>query len=196
MKKLWIDLETTGLNPRKHSVVQIAGIVEIDGVHKESFCYKVRPLKGSAVSRQALEVIGSTVEDLKGYPNPPLIKQELLDIFNKYIDPYDKTDKFYFLGYNARFDYDFLRAWFEKQLFSYFGSFFWFPPIDIMNMVAHNLMGEREKLINFKLFQVCKYLGIEVKESELHDALYDIELTKQLYERITEKHNRLLSIQR
>jgi DNA polymerase III subunit epsilon len=56
-------------------------------------------------------------------------------------------------------------------------------------LVAHNLMGEREKLINFKLFQVCKYLGIEVKESELHDALYDIQLTKQLYERITEKDN-------
>ena len=65
MKKLWIDLETTGLNPSKHSVVQIAGIVEIDGVHKESFCFKTRPLKGSAVSHRALEVIGSTVEDLK-----------------------------------------------------------------------------------------------------------------------------------
>ena len=195
MKNFWLDLETTGLNPAKHSIVQIAGIVEIDGVEQESFCFQVRPLKGSAVSHRALEVIGSTVDDLKSYPKPAVVKQQRLDILNKYIDPYDKNDKFYFIGYNARFDYDFLRAWFEKQLFSYFGSFFWFPPIDIMNLVAHNLMGEREKLINFKLFQVCKYLDIEVKESELHDALYDIQLTKQLYERITEKHNRLLSIQ-
>tara|TARA_R100000008_G_scaffold83129_1_gene68133 strand:+ start:89 stop:658 length:570 start_codon:yes stop_codon:yes gene_type:complete len=189
MKRLWIDLETTGLNPSKHSVVQIAGIVEIDGEVQESFCFKVRPLKGAAVSHKALEVIGATVEDLKSYPKPPVVKQQVLDILNKYIDPYDKTDKFYFIGYNARFDYDFLRAWFEKQLFSYFGSFFWFPPIDIMNMVAHYLMGEREKLINFKLFQVCKYLGMDVKEAELHDALYDIKITKGLYERITEKDN-------
>lgn len=189
MKNFWIDLETTGLNPGKHSIVQIAGIVEIDGVEQESFCYPVKPLQGTAVSHRALEILDLSIEELKTYPEPAEVKQELLNVFNKYIDPYDKNDKFYFLGYNARFDYDFLRTWFEKQLFSYFGSFFWFPPIDVMNLVAHNLMGEREKLINFKLFQVCKYLGLEVKEAELHDALYDIQITKKLYERITQKNN-------
>ena len=58
-----------------------------------------------------------------------------------------------------------------------------------MNLVAYMSMEERPNLINFKLFQVCKYFGIEVNEAELHDALYDIELTKKLYERITTQDN-------
>jgi|TARA_R100000278_G_scaffold121745_1_gene106359 DNA polymerase-3 subunit epsilon len=185
MKKFWLDLETTGLNPSKHSIIQIAGMVEIDGEVKETFCLQTRPLKGTAVSNKALEVVKVSVAELKQYPDPAIIKQQLLDLFNKYVDPYDKKDKFIFLGYNAKFDYDFFRAWFEKQNFSYFGSFFWFPPIDIMNMVAYKVMGERHNIINFKLFQVCKYFGIDVNEEELHDALYDIELTKKLYETVT-----------
>lgn len=189
MKKFWIDLETTGLNPSKHSIVQLAGIIEIDNEIVDSFTLKTKPLKGTAVSNRALEVIGVSVAELKTYPDPALVKQQMLDKFNKYVDPYDKKDKFLFLGYNAKFDYDFFRAWFEKQNFSYFGSFFWFPPIDIMNLVAYMSMEERPNLINFKLFQVCKYFGIEVNEAELHDALYDIELTKKLYERITTQDN-------
>ncbi len=189
MKKFWLDLETTGLNPSRHSIIQIAGIIEIDGVEKETFCFQVRPLKGTAVSNKALEVCRTSVAQLKTYPDPTTVKQDLIDMFNKYIDPYDKKDKFIFLGYNAKFDYDFFRAWFDKQNFSYFGSFFWFPPVDVMNLVAYKIMEERPNMINFKLFQVCKYFDIEVNEDELHDALYDIELTKQLYERVTQQKN-------
>ena len=45
MKNLWIDLETTGLDVKKHGVVQIAGIVEIDGEIQESFNFFTKPLK-------------------------------------------------------------------------------------------------------------------------------------------------------
>ena len=30
-KVLWLDIETTGLDPERHGIVQIAGIIEIDG---------------------------------------------------------------------------------------------------------------------------------------------------------------------
>lgn len=187
MKKLWLDLETTGLTPSKHSIIQIAGIVEIDGETIETFCLKSRPLPGSAVSNKALEVVKVSIDELKKYPEPSEIKQHLIDLFIKYIDPYDKKDKFQLVGYNAKFDYDFFRAWFDKQNYSYFGSFFWFPPIDVMNLVAYKVMGERHNMVNFKLFQVCKYFGLEIDEEKLHDAMYDIEITKQLYERIAKK---------
>jgi DNA polymerase-3 subunit epsilon len=38
---------------------------------------------------------------------------------------------------------------------------------------------------NFKLMTVARTLGIEVDESQLHDALYDVKLTKEIYERCT-----------
>ena len=39
---------------------------------------------------------------------------------------------------------------------------------------------------NFKLMTVARFLGIEVDESQLHDALYDVKLTKEIYIRCTQ----------
>ena len=35
-KIAWIDTETTGLNPKEHALIQLSGIIEIDGCVKES----------------------------------------------------------------------------------------------------------------------------------------------------------------
>ena len=35
-----------------------------------------------------------------------------------------------------------------------------------------------------KLKTVAKYLGIEVDKSKLHDAWYDIEITRQIYAKL------------
>lgn len=45
-------------------------------------------------------------------------------------------------------------------------------------------MRERASLVNFKLMTVAKYLGHDVEEDKLHDALYDIELTEKIYETV------------
>jgi DNA polymerase-3 subunit epsilon len=37
---------------------------------------------------------------------------------------------------------------------------------------------------NFKLKTVAQEMGIEVDESKLHDAKYDLELTYQIYQKI------------
>ena len=103
---------------------------------------------------------------------------------NKYIDPYNKRDKFALIGYNAKFDYDFLRKWFEKQSFSYFGSFVWFPPIDVMNLAAFDSIERRSEIPNFKLGSLAKAYGINLIEDDLHDAFYDISITRDLYHRL------------
>lgn len=38
---------------------------------------------------------------------------------------------------------------------------------------------------NFKLMTVAKAVGIEVDESRLHDAEYDIDLTYQIFKIVT-----------
>ena len=56
MKLLFLDTETTGLEPGKHGVVQIAGIIEIDGVVKEEFDFLCRPFDGQLYEARALEM--------------------------------------------------------------------------------------------------------------------------------------------
>ena len=187
MKNLWIDLETTGLNPTKHGVIQIAGAIDIDDEIIEEFDFKVKPLPGDGVTRKALDINQITVDELKDRPEPHSVKQEFLKILNNHIDPYDKNDKLFMLGYNSKFDYDFLRKWFEKQNYTYFGSFIWFPPIDIMNLVAFQSRDGRTEFKNFKLGTVAQQYGIELQEESLHDAHYDITLTRELYKRVKQK---------
>ena len=38
---------------------------------------------------------------------------------------------------------------------------------------------------NFKLSTVAKTLGIEVKDDSLHNAMYDIELTHEIFKIVT-----------
>lgn len=43
MKILWIDTETTGLDPDKHGIIQLAMIVDIDGQIKGKEIFTMCP---------------------------------------------------------------------------------------------------------------------------------------------------------
>jgi hypothetical protein len=45
-------------------------------------------------------------------------------------------------------------------------------------------MDERHRLVNFKLATVAAHMGIEVDQESLHDSLYDVSLTIELFERL------------
>jgi hypothetical protein len=46
---------------------------------------------------------------------------------------------------------------------------------------AQILRPVRAELPNFKLATVARHTGIDVDDSRLHDSMYDIELTRQLW---------------
>ena len=50
-----------------------------------------------------------------------------------------------------------------------------------MVLASFYLRKERAKLVDFKLKTVAQYLGIEIDESKLHDAEYDIYLTIEIF---------------
>ncbi len=104
-----------------------------------------------------------------------------------FVDRYDKNDKFYFVGYNAKFDADHLRAWFQKNKDDYFGSWFWNPPLDVMSFAAFGLMRRRASLRNFQLLTVAEALGIATDKDNAHDALYDVELTRNVFQLLIER---------
>ena len=184
MKALFFDLETTGTYPGKHGIHQMSGMIVIDGEIKETFDYKVRPNPKAEILDEALEVAGVTRDQILAYPPMGEVYHQLVDgILAKYVDRYNKKDKFFLAGYNnASFDNQFLRGWFLQNGDQYFGSWFWSNSIDVMVLATPYLAARRTEMKDFKQGTVAKTLGIQVDDTKLHDALYDIEICKAIYD--------------
>ena len=185
-KIIFIDTETGGVNAEKSSLIQLSGIIEVNGVEKEKFNFYIKPFKNSEVNEKALEVQGRTLEELgtEKYIDESIIYKKFLEILDKYIDKYDKNDKFIVAGYNVKFDIDILKALFERNnnkfLFSYFNSSMLDPLYSVRLLQVAGMLPVLE---NNKLETWCKYFNIELKA---HDSLQDITATKKLIEKLIE----------
>ncbi len=182
MKLFFYDLETTGVNHWKHSIHQIAGMVVINGEIVERFNLNVKPHEKAVIDQGALDIGGVTLEQIQSYPSQGEVYGHLLQILSKYVDKFNKNDKFHLVGYNNNsFDNHFFRAFFVQNNDQYFGSWFWSDSIDCMVLASKKLIGVRKDMPNFKQGTVAKYLNIEVDDEKLHDAMYDIEICHQIY---------------
>ena len=182
-KLVFFDLETAGLNPNENGIHQISGCIEINEEEKECFDFKVAPNPKLAISDEALKISGKTREEVLAYPPMEKIYKQFVDLLEKYVDKYDKKDKFFLVGYNnSSFDNQFLRNWFIQNNDKYFGSWFWPNTLDVYVLATQKLLDKRKDMPDFKLPTVCAEVGIPVDESRLHDAIYDIELTRKLYQ--------------
>jgi len=180
---LWIDTETTGTDPYRHGLVQVAGIIEIDGKEEASFDYFIKPFAQDVIEEEALQVNGISREDLQSFMSPDEGHRKLVDLFARFVNRYQKKDKFIIAGYNSQFDVNFLHQFFLKNKDVYFGSWAWWPSLDVSVIAMQHLQDQRMLFPNFKLETVASHMGIEV-EGNAHDALVDIRMTRDLYHRI------------
>jgi DNA polymerase-3 subunit epsilon len=194
-KLLFIDVETTGVNPERNGLVQISGCVQIGDEVKESFDIFVRPYPQDEIELAALEVTGMNRRQFllpdhpdhlavpgQNFEDPQEVFARMAAMLGQYVSKFDKSDKFQFVGYNAHsFDMPFMRRFWEKNGDRFFGSWFWYPCLDVMLVWAQILQPVRAELSNFKLATVARYCGIKVDDSRLHDSQYDIELTRELW---------------
>ncbi len=181
MKLFFVDLETTGTDPDKHGVWQMAGQIWIDGAEVERFDAKFQPLPGKLVAKGALEATKMTMDELRVLPQPRPAFEALKKLLGRHVNKYEKTDKMFFVAYNADFDARFARRWFEDFGDQYFGSWFWWPPIDVATIAGFVLAKSRHELVNFKLGTVAKHMGVEF-EGEAHDAQFDVDVTCKIYQ--------------
>lgn len=185
MKLFFFDLETTGTNPARNGIHQISGEIVINGQTMETFDFHVQPNPKATIEDEALAVANVTREQVMAYPPMAEIHRQLTAMLGKYVDKYDKHDKFFLVGYNnAAFDNQFLRGFFLQNGDNYFGSWFWANSIDVMVLATPFLADQRPEMPNFKLATVAKQLNIDVDEASLHGADYDIYLTKRIYEMV------------
>ena len=179
MKAIWIDVETTGLDPKTNGLIQVAGLIEVNNIVVETFNIRCRPLIDDKIDEEALIHNGLSEAEIMTWP---IAQKGLIDfraILSRYVNQYTRTDKFTFYAYNAHFDADFLRQWFYKQGDKYYGSWFFVPPIDIMSIAGYLLRKERAQLPNFRLSTICDYLGLK-DDGKYHDALFDIQQTRKV----------------
>ena len=186
VKKFFYDLETTGVDHRRNGIHQLAGCIEIDGEIVENFNFKVAPNPKAIIEEEALKVGGVTLEQIQAYEAMDKVFRKFKVLLSKYCDPYDKSDKMYLVGFNnAHFDDNFLRAWFTQNGDSYFGSWFHAGSLDVMVLASQYLIERRHNMPNFKLMSVAREVGISIDESKLHDANYDILITRSVYNIVT-----------
>lgn len=187
MKILFLDLETTGLDPKKNGIHQISLTLEVDGQIVKEVNVNVRPFPQDEINADALKVSGLVPEQIvgEGYYSPQSVYKSLIALLDAYCNKFDKKDKVFLCGYNSQnFDSPFLRAFFEKNGDKYFGSYFWTVNFDVMIMAGFRLAEQRPDMPDFKLATVAKWMGIEVDETKLHDATYDLILTRGIFERL------------
>ncbi len=187
-KVIWIDVETTGLNPDVHGLVEVGYIIEIDGEEIEKEVFKINPLTYSReveIDSKALEINGKSLYDLKSYEDSNRVLELFLYSIGKHIDKTDKKDKFVIKGYNVGFDINFLMAWFKDCNNDYFGAWFSYKEIDVFALVKVLKDQNMFETENDKLLTICKHFDIGLNA---HNALDDIVATKKLYTILTDKY--------
>ena len=184
-KIFYFDLETSGLDSKKHAILSLSGIMEIDGKIVDKIDLTMKPFQGDMIDPTALEINGFTMEQIKTFDDPKIAFKKLISFFSKYIDRYDKNDKFSLAGYNiVQFDIPFLEELFKKCHDVYFGSWVDGEPLDIYQVV---LFMKKLGIIttkSTKLSIIAEDLNIPLKA---HDATNDILATRQIYYELINK---------
>lgn len=189
MKKFLIDLETTGLNPYKNGIWQFAGILlDHDNELIKTMNHKIIPFERAEYEEEAIKMAGYESEERMKFDLEEVGIHEniffslFVSLIDSHVDKYDKLDKMAFIGYNSSFDDKFMRALFRRNAGhkTYFGSYFWWPPLDVGQLFGWNSLNFEVQVTDRKLTTVAKALAFKFNESDSHDALFDIKLTLKI----------------
>lgn len=177
MKKAWIDVETTGLDPEKDTIIQLGCLIEDENSILAGFNIYCKPEKKPSNFEDIEKLTGITWKYLEehGYS-----ETEMISKFTDFLDENKDPDtKYIFCGYNANFDMNFLRKAMPE-----FRDYFVSAPLDVMSTVAtayaHGVLTSQP---SNKLISIASALGVEL---DPHNAMNDVIATRQI-QRILEK---------
>jgi DNA polymerase III epsilon subunit-like protein len=146
----------------------------------------MNPPANCVIEDRALEVGGITRADLATFGT----QDELYEKFLMWVLPYrNKMGKLTIAGWNADFDKPFVEAFFNRvaggssfsQVFYHYTiSPYAFARILLLEDAFKGRYGDRP--LNLKLGSLAKWLKIDTSDFQLHSALSDAILAKQVYE--------------
>jgi DNA polymerase-3 subunit epsilon len=189
IKLCFVDTETTGTDPDRHGLLTLAGETGSLDLEKKAylqldkFSYKMCPFPNDLIEDDALEVNRFTREAIQLFPSPKDVNTEFQEVLARRCDKFNREDKYFLVAYNAHFDADFIRNWFIKSGDKYYGSWFFTPPLDCLQLAAFKLLSVRHTMSNFRLSTTAQIiLGKEpVKNELLHTADYDVQIMKEMF---------------
>lgn len=168
---LWLDGETTGLDPLKNDIVQLACIPVCAGQRMPvTFNQYCQPIDWNEIDPGALAVNGLTIDFLKKQQSPEAMVNNLV-LFAKQFNC-----KFIIAGFNVGFDKDFIASLFKKV--NREADFLTLFTGDIRDTFKRAKALKTQLLTpNIKLATLANHFGISINA---HDALSDIEATMQV----------------
>lgn len=190
MKILYIDVETTGTDPKRNGLIQLGQIIEVGGQVVSENSWNIQPFSSDVIEPKALEITKTTREDLFDdfkRLTPEAAWDHIRQTWDQVVNKFDKADKFVLAGYNVdAFDQQFLREFVRRctphSRYSIAGSYIGhltMDPLPYLKWLKALGMIDPD---NLKLETVCDYFGIILNEA--HDALEDVRATRWLIHRV------------
>lgn len=164
--RVYLDLETTGLNPANHEIIEI-GFVRDDGF---SWHIKIHPEHPETAEPKALEVNGYTPEEWETQGATCLILAlRQLRVF---------LEDCVIVGHNVAFDVAFLEEAFRKASDKPWHAYY---AIDTTTLAYEHLVPLGLKSVSLK--HVCEFLGLS-PEPDQHRALAGAETCRKVYQKL------------
>lgn len=156
--------------------------MEIDDKIVEKQTLFVKPFKADIIDPQATAIHGLDPSEER-FIAPQKAFKQVEQMLDKHINKYDPKDKAFMVGYNCQaFDKQFFYEWFVKNGSPYMFSYFYPETLDVFVLMGYAAQKQRTKLGDGKLVTYSKSVGIKVDETKLHDAMFDTDLTYQLFQ--------------
>lgn len=165
----FIDLETTGLDPERHEIIEIGCLVARPSLEViAEFEQKVRPTHLQTAEPEALNINGYNEADW-------LFSVDLSQAVKLLAE---KTADCIMVGQNVSFDWGFLQKAFTQTGVR---NQMHFHKLDVISMAYAKLHGQSQPE-RFGLSALAEYFKIEQKRA--HSALDDVRVTFEIYKKL------------
>ena len=159
-----IDLETTGLNPKRDRIIEIGAVKVRDGRIVETFQQLIDPKQ--QLEERVEMLTGISSKELEGKPTI----REVLPALREFLE------EDVLLGHRVLFDYSFLKRTFTNEKISFERK-----GIDTLKLARQFVTDCESK----KLESLCQYYDIKL---QAHRALNDAQATVELYQKLVENY--------
>lgn len=177
------DTETTGLETKKHDVIQIAAIISDKFKKRAEINIKCQPTRWDTINDYALKVNNTTREQLKTLEDP---KESWRKLY-AFMEENFTGEKFIFTGQNAPFDRRHLINWWNTHKDDDAPDFEHYLEDENLDLKPFSVSLNKYGFIQTQkskktgkpqnnLKYIVEALGVKV-DGELHDALADIKAT-------------------